>query len=326
VKLQQEGVVMMRDKNEKIDDSGLIPEPDESWWASVLADEDAIVFEKTDSNSRTTQSLQSNSNTDWESVRNIFLQDEVILLEVYGYNRGGLLVKGDGIQGFVPISHLIDLPSDINEESKQELLAKYEGRSLYLKVIECEPSSERIVLSERAAQAGEGKRKQLFESLKAGVQASGVVTNVTDFGVFVDLGGVEGLVHVSELSWGRVEQPADLFKIGQMVDVMILQVNESTARIALSIKRLTENPWDSLQQYHKAGDVLPAEVTAIMRFGVFARLKEGIEGLIHISSISDFYGSNDVAKLFQVGQPIIVKILHIDSERRRLGLGLVSEE
>jgi small subunit ribosomal protein S1 len=316
----------MRDKTGKTEGPILIPEPDENWWASVLADEDAIVFEKTESSSRTTQSLQSNITTDWESVRNIFLQDEVILLEVYGYNRGGLLVKGDGIQGFVPVSHLIDLPSDANEESRQELLANYEGRSLHLKVIECEPSSERIVLSERAAQAGEGKRKQLFESLKAGVQASGLVTNVTDFGVFVDLGGVEGLVHVSELSWGRVEQPSSLFKIGQPVDVIILQVNESTARIALSIKRLSENPWDSLQANHKTGDIIPAVVTAIMRFGVFARLNEGIEGLIHISSIADFYGSNDITKLFQVGQPIIVKILHIDVERRRLGLGLVSEE
>lgn len=316
----------MRDKNTKTENSSVIPEPDESWWASVLADEDAIVFEKTETNARTAQSLQSCGNIDWESVRNIFLQDEVILLEVYGFNRGGLLVKGEGIQGFVPVSHLIDLPSDANEETRQELLGAYEGRSLYLKVIECEPSSERIVLSERAAQAGEGKRKQLFESLKAGVHTSGLVTNVTDFGVFVDLGGVEGLVHVSELSWGRVEQPATLFKIGQPVDVMILQVNESTARIALSIKRLSENPWDSLQMNHKTGDILPGIVTAIMRFGVFARLDEGIEGLIHISSISDFYGSNELSKLFQVGQSVTVKILHIDVERRRLGLGLVSEE
>jgi small subunit ribosomal protein S1 len=316
----------MRDKNGKLEVHNSIPEPDESWWASVLADEDAIVFEKADSNSRINQAGQSNVTTNWENVKNIFLQDEVILLDVYGFNRGGLLVKGDGIQGFVPVSHLIDLPIDANEETRQELLASYEGRSLYLKVIECEPSSERIVLSERAAQAGEGKRKQLFESLKAGVHATGTVTNVTDFGVFVDLGGVEGLVHVSELSWGRVEQPADLFKIGQQVDVIVLQVNESTARIALSIKRLTENPWDSLQENHKTGDIIPAEVTAIMRFGVFARLIEGIEGLIHISSISDFYGTSEVNKLFKIGQPITVKIIHIDAERRRLGLGLVSEE
>ena len=316
----------MRDKLTNNNEAGFIPEPDENWWASVLADEPAIMFEKTEYSTKSNQAQQINTTTDWESVRKVFLQDEVILLEVYGFNRGGLLVKGEGIQGFVPVSHLVDMPSDASEEAKQAFMAKYEGRSLYLKVIECEPSSERIVLSERAAQAGEGKRKQLFESLKAGIRSSGVVTNVTDFGVFVDLGGVEGLVHVSELSWGRVDQPSTMFKIGQSVDVMILQVNESTARIALSIKRLSENPWDDLQQNYKTGDVVPAEVTAIMRFGVFARLKEGIEGLIHVSSVADFYGSNDMVKIFQVGQPVIVQILHIDAERRRLGLGLVSEE
>jgi small subunit ribosomal protein S1 len=309
----------------KFDDSNVIPEPDEGWWAAILADEVAIASERTEINCKPCQQTTANGVTDWECVKKIFFQDEVVLLEVYGYNRGGLLVKGDGIQGFVPVSHLIELPIDTNEETKQHLLSKYEGRSLYLKVIECEPSSERVVLSERAAQAGEGKRKQLFESLSTGTIACGVITNVTEFGVFVDLGGVEGLVHVSELSWGRVERPADLFEVGQQVKVMILQVNESTARIALSIKRLTLNPWDSLTENYQTGDTVDAEVTSIMRFGVFARLEEGIEGLIHISSVSNCHSTNDLAKLFYLGQAVKVKILHIDIDRRRLGLGLVLE-
>jgi len=316
----------MREKSGPYSNSGMNPEPDEGWWASVLADEDAIISEKADANLRNNQSNSSAGSTNWENVKSIFLRDEVIVLDVYGFNRGGLLVRGEGIQGFVPVSHLVDLPTDTDDDERQEQLAKYEGRSLSLKVIECEPASERVVLSERAAQAGEGKRKQLFESLKTGLHTTGLVTNVTDFGVFVDLGGVEGLVHVSELSWGRVEQPAALFVIGQPVDVMVLQVNESTARIALSIKRLTENPWDTLQENHQKGDIVAAEVTAIQRFGVFARLPEGIEGLIHISSISEFYGPSDAAKLFKQGQLVTVKILHIDAERRRLGLGLVSED
>lgn len=316
----------MREKSGLNSKSSMNPEPDEGWWASVLADEDAIVSEKADANLRNNQSNSGAGCTNWENVKNIFLHDEVIELDVYGFNRGGLLVKGEGIQGFVPVSHLVDLPIDNNEDARQEQLASYEGRTLSLKVIECEPASERVVLSERAAQAGEGKRKQLFESLKPGLHTTGLVTNVTDFGVFVDLGGVEGLVHVSELSWGRVDQPAALFAIGQSVEVMVLQVNESTARIALSIKRLTENPWDTLQENHQKGDVVTASVTAIQRFGVFARLAEGIEGLIHISSITEFYGNSDAAKQFAPGQLVTVKILHIDAERRRLGLGLVSEE
>lgn len=210
----------MREKSGSYNNSSMNPEPDEGWWASVLADEDAIVSEKADANSRNNQSNSNGSCTNWESVKNIFLRDEVIDLEVYGFNRGGLLVKGEGIQGFVPVSHLVDLPTDTNDDERQEQLAKYEGKTLSLKVIECEPASERVVLSERAAQAGEGKRKLLFESLKPGLHTTGLVTNVTDFGVFVDLGGVEGLVHVSELSWGRVEQPSALFAIGQSVEVI----------------------------------------------------------------------------------------------------------
>jgi small subunit ribosomal protein S1 len=149
---------------------------------------------------------------------------------------------------------------------------------------------------------------------------------VTDFGIFVDLGGVEGLVHVSELSWGRVERPADLFKVGQAVKVMVLQVNESTSRIALSIKRLSTNPWDTIKEDYQMGDIVTATVTSIMRFGVFARLEEGIEGLIHISSISNLTGKHDLADEFFPGQTVSVKILHVDAERRRLGLGLIVEE
>ncbi|KAF0111613.1 MAG: rpsA [Chloroflexi bacterium] len=316
----------MNDLNDLSDCADVIPEPDEGWWTAVLADEVAIAAKKVNINCRPCQHPNTNGTIDWECVKNIFMHDEVILLEVYGFNRGGLLVKGDGIQGFVPISHLVELPMDANEEIKQQLLSKYQGRTLYLKVIECEPSSERVVLSERAAQAGEGKRKQLFESLAHGVSACGVVTNVTEFGVFVDLGGVEGLVHVSELSWGRVEHPVDLFRVGQQVKVMILQVNEATARIALSIKRLTPNPWDSMVENYQTGDTVSAEVTSIMRFGVFARLEEGIEGLIHVSSISNCHNTSDLSKKFFLGQPVKVKILHVDADRRRLGLGLVSEE
>lgn len=315
----------MKNWDQAVNEHNSIPEPDESWWASVLSDEAAVASEKLENNSKSGNNAQSVNITDWTMIKNVFLHDEVILLEVYGYNRGGLLVKGEGVQGFVPVSHLVDLPIDSPDDTKQSILAQYEGKNLYLKVIECEPASERVVLSERAAQAGEGKRKQLFESLKPGLLVSGVITNVTDFGVFVDLGGVEGLVHVSELSWGRVDQPSALFSVGTQVKVMVLQVNEGTARIALSIKRLSANPWDTLLENHNSGDTVSAVVTSIMRFGVFARLEEGIEGLIHISSIVDFYGPCEINRQFSVGQNLMVKILHIDVDRRRLGLGLVQE-
>lgn len=302
-----------------------IPELDEGWWSAVLADEDAYQPVVRDSAPKA-GSQPGLGNVDWDRVQDCYDQDEVLELSVQGFNRGGLLVSGDFVQGFVPVSHLIDMPCEVDEEERRRILTDYVGRTIHLKVIECEPSQERIVFSERAALAGEGRRKHLFTTLKEGNLVTGTVTNVTDFGVFVDLGGVEGLIHVSELSWGRVQHPADVVKVGQCLQVMVLQVSEETSRIALSLKQLQTNPWETLVESHKPGDVVRAEITSIMKFGAFARLDEGVEGLIHISSIPFPPGQKNIANIIQVGQPVQVRILHIDSERRRLGLGLVQVE
>ena len=305
-----------------------LPELDEGWWNSVLSDESAnsSQVEPKQVNCKPCQPSSSTAGVNWACVQDLFEHDEIVLLHVQGFNRGGLLVQGEGVQGFVPISHIVEAPTNLTDEERYQFLERYVGKSMYLKVIECEPSSERVVLSERAAQAGEGKRKELFDSLKPGVIACGVVTNVTEFGAFVDLGGVEGLIHVSEMSWGRVEKPTEVLRIGQSVKVIILQVQEENSRIALSIKRLTPNPWEELQKNFKPGDVVPAEVTSIMKFGVFARLNEGIEGLIHVSSLPPELEITEITSYFVPGQPVQVKILHIDAERRRLGLGLVTTE
>lgn len=300
-------------------------ETDEGWWASVLADEEKIFHEEKGFNCQSCDHVVNHA-IDWDCVRRVFEQDQVIIMEVTGFNRGGLLVQNNGIQGFVPISHLVNLPIEGKEEDRQLELADYIGKSLYVKIIECEEEQERIVLSERAALAGEGKRKELFEMLKPGNIACGIVTNITDFGAFVDLGGVEGLVHVSEISWGRVDKPANKLKMGEKVKVVVLQINETNARIALSIKRLTPNPWEKMMRIYKPGDIVQAELTSIMRFGVFAKLDEGIEGLIHMSSFPDELRGKDIEKYFSPGQLVQVKILHIDVDRRRLGLGLITQE
>ena len=308
-------------KNQNSED----PEFDEGWWSSVLSDEESEFSEPGDINCKPCGNRPLEG-IDWECIQSIYMRDEVVIMEVTGFNRGGLLVQREGIQGFVPISHLVDFSAEYTDEEKQAKLAEYEGKSLYLKIIECEASNERVVLSERAAQAGEGKRKELFEMLTPGVTACGVITNITDFGAFVDLGGVEGLIHVSEISWGRVEDPSDILKIGQQVKVIVLQVNEATSRIALSVKRLNPNPWDTLVNTYKPGDIVSAQLTSIMRFGVFARLAEGIEGLIHISSLPECQRNRDISLFYSPGQQVQVKILHMDAERRRLGLGLVIDE
>jgi small subunit ribosomal protein S1 len=301
-----------------------IPQLDEGWWASVLADEEAL---QPDFGESDTKSISPGGSllVDWEKVQEYYDRDEIVELFVYGFNRGGLLVQGDDIQGFVPVSHLIETPNVLSDEDRRSLLASYVGKSVRLKVIECEAAAERIVLSERAALAGEGCRKELFNTLKTGSIITGTVTNVTDFGVFVDLGGVEGLIHVSELSWGRVQHPGEVLAVSQPVKVLVLQVSEENARIALSLKRLYRNPWETLAENYQIGDIVDAQVTAITRFGVFARLGEGIEGLIHVSSIPSGSIQKDLNKYFSTGSSITVKILHIDIERRRLGLGLLDE-
>ena len=300
------------------------PKLDEGWWASVLSDEESLQPDLSDSETKSMMPPNSLM-VDWEHVQSMYDRDEIIELFVQGFNRGGLLVKGEDIQGFVPISHLIDSPNGVSEDERRQFLAEYIGKTLMLKVIECEPDQERIVLSERAALAGEGCRKALFQTLKTGSIANGTVTNVTEFGVFIDLGGVEGLIHVSELSWGRVQHPSEVLNVGQSIKVLVLQVSEENARIALSLKRLYRNPWENLAETFQNGDIVDATITAITRFGVFARLNEGIEGLIHISSISGVTAHKDLNMLFTTGDHLNVKILHIDAERRRLGLGLVDE-
>jgi small subunit ribosomal protein S1 len=301
-----------------------LPPMDEGWWASILADEEILEPDVQDSETRISLSTGALM-VDWEKVTSVFDHDEIVELFVQGFNRGGLLVQGDSIQGFVPLSHLIESSNEFDEEEKREVLTNYVGKTIKLKVIECEPSQERVVLSERAALAGEGSRKALFQTLKTGSIVNGVITNITDFGVFVDLGGVEGLIHVSELSWGRVQHPSEILSLGQPIKVLVLQVSEESDRIALSLKRLFRNPWESLAEMYVIGDIVPATVTAITRFGVFARLDEGVEGLIHISSIQQGLAHRDLESMFVTGQVLTVKILHIDIERRRLGLGLIDE-
>jgi small subunit ribosomal protein S1 len=310
------------------------PDLDEGWWSAVLADEidqedpdqDSVVPESAPAIVASPVDVSSTVEMDWLRIQEVYDRDEVIVLVVQSYNRGGLLVQGPGVQGFVPISHLVDMPGGINEEERFQKLTAYINRSLELKVIECEPSQARVVFSERAALAGEGRRKQLFQSLKPNNIVQGVVTNVTDFGAFVDLGGVEGLIHVSELSWGRVQHPRSILQVGQKVQALVLQVSEENSRVALSLKRLLPNPWETLAKRYKPGDVIAATITDILRFGAFARLEEGVEGLIHISSISLSPDQKDLENILHPGQIVQVRILHIDVDRRRLGLGLVNFE
>ncbi len=303
------------------------PQPvDESWWAAVLAEE-----EKTGETGGVTSPSETNrgprqAKVNWEQARKIYDSDETVTLEVIDYNRGGLLVEGDDLQGFVPISHLVNIdcdPGNQAEEERGQLLSAYLTSVLKLKVIECDPERGRVVLSERAALFEPGRRMQLLENLQPAERISGTVTNVTDFGVFVDLGGLEGLIHVSELSWGRVRHPAEVVKVGEDVQVHVISIDQDRQRVALSLKRMHPNPWESAEDRYHSGQEVESVITSVMPFGAFARLEEGLDGLIHVSEMS--FGDELVKprEVVMEGQRVQVRVLHVDANKQRLGLSLI---
>ncbi|UCD43535.1 MAG: 30S ribosomal protein S1 [Chloroflexota bacterium] len=301
------------------------PQPlDESWWAAVLAEEEGA-----DSASGTQSQTETphQAMVDWEEARKIYDSDETVILEVVDYNRGGLLVESDELQGFVPISHLVNIdcdPGDQTDEEREQVLSGYLTTSLSLKVIECDPARGRVVLSERAALFEPGRRMQLLENLQPGECISGTVTNVTDFGVFVDLGGLEGLIHVSELSWGRVRHPTEVLSVGEIVQVYVISIDQDRQRVALSLKRLNPNPWETAEIRYHSGQEVEAVITSVMPFGAFARLEEGLDGLIHVSEMSL---GNELVRPQEVvveGQHVQVRVLHVDAEKQRLGLSLIT--
>jgi small subunit ribosomal protein S1 len=309
-----------------------VPSLDESWWAAVLAEEEEYSssfstrhsFPQSESKSGSPSAGKTPA-VDWQTALDVYERDETVCLGVTGFNRGGLLVEGAGLQGFVPLSHLVDLSGekpDVDQAKISALLAAYTGRLLRLKIIECEPERGRVVFSERAALAEPGRRNQLLDVLKHGDIVHGVITNITDFGVFVDLGGVEGLIHVSELSWGRVRHPSDAARIGDEVKAFVIQVDKERSRVALSLKRLYSNPWDTAEVRYRPGQVADAVITSLVAFGAFARLEEGLDGLIHISEIAPPGEKVNPRDILQEGQNVRVRILHVDAGHQRLGLSL----
>lgn len=309
-----------------------IPPLDEAWWAALLAEEERYITSRYNSHGGD-GALEDREGrgmvgarlmeVDWKWVEKLYTQDETISLVVTGYNRGGLLVEGVNIHGFVPVSHLVQVSNEDLEKRREEILMGYVGKTLHLKVIECEPARGRIVFSERAALASAGRRIQLLNTLTPGDCVRGIVTNITDFGVFVDLGGVEGLVHVSEISWGRVRHPSDVVEIGQEVTAYVMQVDKERTRIALSLKRLCNNPWETAEKRYHPGQIVQAVVTSVVPFGAFARLEEGLDGLIHASEMIPGGGMVSPEEVVKEGQTVTVRILHIDAARQRLGLSMI---
>ncbi len=259
---------------------------------------------------------------DWTRVLELQEKESVCYAEVVGFNRGGLLVRAQEFQGFVPRSHLVATTS--GQKVTEHLLENYVGKEMELKVIECDPERGRIVLSERAAQSAPGSRQELLATLKGGQQLEGTVTNITQFGVFIDLGGVEGLVHISELSWGRVSHPKEITAPGQRLNVVVLDVNLDLGRVSLSLKRGQPNPWATAVERYPVGAEVEAEITEVVHYGAFVRLEEGLEGLIHITQMG-LHHRLDPRLVLENGMKVHARVLQVEPERQRLSLQLLGE-
>jgi small subunit ribosomal protein S1 len=257
----------------------------------------------------------------WELAETYLGGGQVLILPVVGYNRGGLLVDWNGWQGFIPASQLITLPTRLEGQDRMNELASRVGERLDLKIIELDQERNRLVFSEKAAVSQEVLIERLMNDICPGDIRRGRVTNLCSFGVFVDLGGVEGLIHISELSWGRVAYPSDVLHAGQEIEVYVLNVDREQKRIGLSLKRLQPDPWSSVEERYVEGQLVQGVVTNVVSFGAFVRIEEGLEGLIHVSELAegDFMHPRNVV---EEGNTVTVRILNIDSANHRLGLSL----
>ena len=302
---------------------GEVPPPkDDGWWASVFQDESRGTVEATRRGVPPGgDRLGTIPAEDWLWARRLYEADEPIELRVIGHNRGGLLVQAQALRGFVPVSHLLEIPPGIAEADRSRALAAMVGRDLRLKVIEYDPERGRLVLSERAAQAAPGRRTEVLEGLRPSERVRGTITNLTPFGAFVDLGGVEGLIHVSELSWGRVRHPADVVHCGEVVEAVVLAVDPEQGRIALSRKLMEPDPWETADSRFQAGDIVEGIVTNVVKFGAFVGLDKGLEGLIHVSELGEG-PLMDPRNAVREGERVRARIVRVDATARRIGLSL----
>ncbi len=309
------------------------PPPDEGYWAALLHEgefADSSAAEQDDDQNFDGINMETGGQTgfedggqrsDWDETIRVMEADEIVELPVIGYNRGGLLVMWNSLRGFVPASQLLNFPATSNNQIRRKALTAHMGQSLKLRVIELNVEQNRLILSERAARAEPGERADILARLRNGDIIKGSITNLCDFGAFVDIGGLEGLIHISELSWGRVGHPADLLRRGQEIDVYVLEVNQEAGRIALSLKRLTPDPWATVADRYMIGQVVEGVITNVVDFGAFARIEEGLEGLIHVSELAEGHFLHP-RNVVMEGQTIRARILSIDGRARRLGLSL----
>jgi small subunit ribosomal protein S1 len=322
------GTVVRVDKDEILVDigyksEGVIPISELSIRRSVNPDEevalgdeiDALVLQKEDADGRLILSKKrARFEKAWKRIEAAAESGEPVEGHVIEVVKGGLIIDL-GVRGFLPAS-LVDI-------RRVQDLEEYRDQVLLCKVIELNRSRNNVVLSRRAVLEEERKeaRQQILDRLSPGVEVEGQISNIVDFGAFVDLDGIDGLIHISELSWSHVNHPSEVLEIGQRVRVKVLDVDRDRQRISLGLKQTQTDPWQRLMDECSQGDVVAGRITKVVTFGAFAEIVSGVEGLIHISELAEHHVENP-REVVQQGQDVNVKIVEIDPERRRLSLSL----
>lgn len=300
--------------------------PSDGWGEAVVLGEGAVADPEHEMGRRSQSESPDGRPADarddeWGWLNDLYENREATLARAIGCNRGGLLVRLGGCIGFVPASQLADVPECLGTEGLRGELEAMVGRELQVKLIELDRSRNRIICSERATAWSDDEVSARLDSLEPGQVVRGDVRSLCEFGAFIDLGGIDGLIHISELSWDRVGHPSDILDVGQEVEVCVLKVDPNQRRIALSLKQLQPDPWILVEQHYDVGDAVDVVITNVVEFGAFARVPEGVEGLIHISELAEgqFLHARNVV---QEGDQVSARVLNIDPVGHRLGLSL----
>ena len=250
----------------------------------------------------------------WENIDKWVEEKKPVTVKVTKEVGAGLLANKNGIQVFIPASQLAERNVDLKE---------YVGRNITVRFLEVNKDRRKVIASERviAREERSAKQAEAWSKIKVGAELQGTVKQIEKFGAFIDLGGVDGLVHVSELSWGRIKSPADVLSVGQVVNVYVLSVDEEKKKISLGYRRAEDNPWNNIEAKYKVGDVVEVKIERIVPFGAFAQIELGLEGLIHISQISHKRIGNP-SEVLKVGQYVNAKIMEIDTEKKKIELSM----
>jgi small subunit ribosomal protein S1 len=255
----------------------------------------------------------------WVKAEELAQKNELIELKVIDQNRGGLLVEYENLRGFIPNSHIPSIRRGTSTQKAGEIKADLIGKTLPVKPIEVDQKERRLVFSARVAQ--KDQRLKRLNEIEIGKIFKSRIVNVVDFGVFVDLEGVDGLVHKSELDWERIYNPSKLFKVGDEIEVKVVGVDIDKERISLSRKALLPNPWQKLADNYNIGDLVEGIVVSVLDFGAFVELQEGLQGLVHVSEIG-YSNTEDKTGVVQKGDKVLVRIMGIDPRRERVSLSM----